>query len=709
MRYSVLLLGCLLLCIDSFGQGRRLCRAMEMDSIRRANDPSIGSLDDFEMAMQRNIVLGANRIENRMVVTLPVIVHIVHDGEDVGVGTNLSVEQIMSQIDVLNEDYRRVSGTPGFNNDPVGADIEIEFCPATLDPNGDPLLERGINRINRNDFSWPAPPWSDLYIDNNIKPATFWDPDSYLNIWVAEITGNVLGFAQFPNMASLSGLPADNGGASTDGIVVAPTFFGRTGNVSFPYNQGRTATHEIGHWLGVFHPEGRDRGGCNQDDFCADTPQSDAQNFGCDVGHVSCGTEDMVRNYMDSSDDACMNIFTQDQKTRMRTVLTNSPRRGILTSANSCTEDLPPAVAFTSNSTIICAGQSIRFSDASVNNPDEWNWSFPGGIPSTSTDPNPVVTYPTAGIYSVTLEAGNSFGTRTLTLTNQITVNSSDPSIVFEEQFENGIPASWTIDNPDNALTWETQAAGGSRAGNNSAYVQLYFYAAVGARDGLISPTINLSEVDNISFNFDYSYVQEAGSERDSLIIYASTDGGNTFPDVLIRMGDDGMQSFATAPPTGSNPGPFVPAVDDDWCYAGDGAECVEIDLSAYVGQSQFALRFETVSDFGNNIYLDNIRIEGTCRVVGIEPDLSALHAFKLYPNPTSGQLKMSLDNLHGEAVKLSVFDLQGRELMQKNLGERWGLIEENLLLELPTSGAYLMKVEVDDAVFFEKFLLQVR
>ena len=396
MKYTVLFLGFLLLCMDSFGQGRRLCRAMEMDSIRRANDPSLGSLDDFEMAMQRNIVLGANRIENRMLLTLPVIVHIVHDGEDVGVGTNLSVEQVMSQIDVLNEDYRRKSGTPGFNNDPVGADIEIEFCPATLDPNGDPLLERGINRINRNDFSWTAPPWSDIYIDNNIKPATFWDPDRYLNIWVAEITGNVLGFAQFPNMAGISGLPNDNGGASTDGIVVAPTFFGRTGNVSFPYNQGRTATHEIGHWLGVFHPEGRDRGGCSQDDFCADTPQSDAQNFGCDVGHLSCGTEDMVRNYMDSSDDACMNIFTQDQKTRMRTVLTNSPRRGVLANANSCTEDLPPAVAFTSNSTIICAGQSIRFSDASVNDPDEWNWSFPGGIPSTSTDPNPVLTYPTA-------------------------------------------------------------------------------------------------------------------------------------------------------------------------------------------------------------------------------------------------------------------------------------------------------------------------
>lgn len=119
MRYTVLLLGFLLLCIDSFGQGRRLCSAMEMDSIRRANDPSLGSLDDFEMAMQRNIVLGANRIENRMLLTLPVIVHIVHDGEDAGVGSNLSMEQVMSQIDVLNEDYRRVSGTPGFNNDPV--------------------------------------------------------------------------------------------------------------------------------------------------------------------------------------------------------------------------------------------------------------------------------------------------------------------------------------------------------------------------------------------------------------------------------------------------------------------------------------------------------------------------------------------------------------------------------------------------------------
>ncbi|MEM6800126.1 MAG: M43 family zinc metalloprotease [Bacteroidota bacterium] len=687
------------------GQGRRLCRAMEIDSIRRAQNPALGSLDEFERAMQYHIAREDKHLEARMLLTLPVIVHVVHSGEPVGTGSNISFDQVMSQFEVLEEDFRKKSGTPGFNNDPVGADIELEFCPATLDPNGDPLLERGINRIDRNTFSWIAPPWNDTYFDNNIKPQTFWDPDRYLNIWVAELSGNVLGYAQFPNMAGINGLPANNGGASTDGVVVAPTFFGRRGNVASPYDEGRTTTHEIGHWLGIFHLEGRDRGGCSQDDFCDDTPQTDNKNFGCDPGHVSCGTTDMVRNYMDASDDACMNIFTQCQKTRMRTVIDNSPRRGILANANSCTEDLPPAVAISPGSSIICAGQSIRFSDASVNDPDEWNWSFPGGIPASSTDRNPVVVYPNAGIYSVSLEAGNAFGNRRISLTDVITVNSNDPSPVFEEDFENGIPSDWVVDNPDSNIGWTTQPVGGVRAGNQTAFVELYFYPG-GARDGLISPSIDLSQVSNLKLSFDHAYVQETGSERDSLIVYASTDGGNSFPDVLIRLGDDGMQSFATSPPTGANPGPFVPTQDSDWCYSGDGASCIELDIDEYAGESQFALRFETVSDFGNNIYLDNIQIEGTCKILSINPALASIHNFKAFPNPNQGLLNISLENLRAKPLSISLFSLMGEEMYTKDMGIPSSTYRDRLDISALPAGPYLIKLRIGEEEVYEKLML---
>lgn len=680
---------------------------MKMDSLRRAQDPQLGSLDDFERVLQRRIAEEAGSINQRMLLTLPVIVHIIHNGEDPGVGTNISHEQVLSQFEVLNEDFRKLAGTPGFNNDPVGADIELEFCPATLDPNGDPILEKGLRRIDRNDFNWPALPFSDAFIDNTVKPNTIWDPERYLNIWVVEIQGNVLGFAQFPNMAGLNGLPTNNGGANTDGVVVAPTFFGRVGNVAFPYNQGRTTTHEIGHWLGVFHLEGRDRGGCSQDDFCADTPESDGKNFGCDVGHVSCGTADMVRNYMDASDDACMNIFTQDQKTRMRTVLDNSPRRAIIANANSCTQDLPPAAAIDKSSNIICEGQSVRFSDASVNDPTEWNWSFPGGVPNSSTDKNPEVIYPNDGIYSISLEVGNSFGTRTLTLVDEIKVNTSAPSVVFEEKFENGIPSNWSISNPDNALTWQSKMVGGSRAGNNTAFVELYFYAATGARDGLISPSIDLSGISNIKLSFDHVYKQENGSERDSLIVYASTDGGASFPHALIRLGDDGMQSFATGPPTGTNPGPFTPSEDDDWCYSGDGAPCIELDLNAFAGNDDFILKFETVSDFGNNIYLDNIEIEGTCNLVGITPQLANQYALKLYPNPNSGSLHISLANLPGEEMGLSIFNLNGQEIWTQSIGSPWGEYEQVFDLNELQAGAYLVRVQVGRELVYKKLLIR--
>lgn len=260
---------------------------------------------------------------------IPVVVHVVHNGEPVGTGPNISEAQVRSQIEVLNEDYRRKTGSNGYND--RGVDTQIEFYLAPIDPDGNLLEEPGIHRYNGNRFIWPT--GIATTVDNILKPATIWNPEEYFNIWTVNFGGfvgrNLLGYAQFPSSSGLPGLESDAGPANTDGVVIGYKYFGSIEKGDFPdlhetYNLGRTCTHEVGHWLGLRHTWGD--GDCSVDDFCDDTPVSDGPNYSCD-SHYSCGSLDMTENYMDYTEDGCMNTFTQDQKDRMLQVLKNSPRR----------------------------------------------------------------------------------------------------------------------------------------------------------------------------------------------------------------------------------------------------------------------------------------------------------------------------------------------------------------------------------------------
>lgn len=263
---------------------------------------------------------------------IPVVVHIIHNGEPIGTGANISYEQVVSQIEVLNEDFRKKAGTNGFNTHPAGVDTQIEFYLATKDPDGNILSEPGVDRFNGGRASWPKGSVRNP-IDELIKPVTIWNPNAYFNIWTVNFGGfvsrSLLGYAQFPSNSNLQGLDADGGSAETDGVVVGYKYFGSSEKGNFPdliapYDLGRTTTHEVGHWLGLRHIWGD--GDCLADDYCIDTPRAEAPNNTC-TENISCNSKDMIENYMDYTSDGCMNIFTQDQKSRMQTVLQNSPRR----------------------------------------------------------------------------------------------------------------------------------------------------------------------------------------------------------------------------------------------------------------------------------------------------------------------------------------------------------------------------------------------
>ncbi|MBV6653223.1 MAG: zinc metalloprotease, partial [Mameliella sp.] len=377
-------------------------------------------------------------------ITIPVVVHVVYNTAS----ENISMAQIQSQIDVLNDDFRRLnadaSSTPS-DFQPIAADSEIEFCLATVDPQGNPT--DGVTRTQTSSSSFGT--------NNTVKFSSSggqdaWPADQYMNFWVCDISGGILGYAQFPG-----------GPASTDGIVVDYLYFGTIGTATAPFDLGRTATHEVGHYLNLRHIWGD--GNCNVDDLVADTPRAGNPNYtggSCNYpGPNSCNEgpgdlPDMFQNYMDYSDDGCMNLFTLGQKVRMRALFEPGGFRESLINSTACGPITPPTcddgIQNGDEEGVDCGGSvcapcpcnqpDLALSITLDNYPEETTWSITNAQGATVASGGPYGNLPDGS-----------------TVNESFSLNGGDYTFTINDSYGDGIccsygNGSYTLTDSDGAI-----------------------------------------------------------------------------------------------------------------------------------------------------------------------------------------------------------------------------------------------------------------
>ena len=343
---------------------QRNCGTMQhLDEIRE-RDPGVDNRMDVENLDIKHWISNNTSSSKSMpnLITIPVVVHVIYKNSS----QNISDAQIFSQIDILNEDFRMnnsdASSVPSAFAG-AAADCEIEFCLAVRDPNGN--VTTGITRTYTTTSSFSGYT-SMKYSSTGGQDA--WNTSDYLNIWVCNLASGLLGFATFPG-----------GNSSTDGVVCDYAYFGNTGTATSPYDLGRTATHEVGHWLNLYHIWGDSYCG---NDYVSDTPKHEESNYGCpSYPHASScsgtgSSGEMFMNYMDYTNDACMFMFSTGQKNRMRATLNGS--RSSLLSSLGCQVVYPPIILSSTTTNLSCSlanDGSINLSAIGGVSPLSYVWS----------------------------------------------------------------------------------------------------------------------------------------------------------------------------------------------------------------------------------------------------------------------------------------------------------------------------------------------
>ncbi len=623
-------------------QQQHRCHTMEVLEAKFANDPAL------KAQFEANQAAFAKRVDERysnnrrrpdaLNITIPVVVHVVMPNPNA-----ITTSQIERQLQRLTTDY--LGDNPDSTNlnaafQSVRGRSGIKFVLAKQDPNG--ACTDGITRT--------ATTVSNFNLDrlgtSNVKRGALggkdgWDYTKYLNIWVCQVistnqnpSGGILGFATFPDLGTYP--------AADQGVVIAAAFFGEASSscgVDGTYSLGRTLTHEVGHYLNLYHTF---QGGCGGNgDEVSDTPPVSNPYFGCGTGVIATGLctgaanppGRMYQNYMDYTDDACMTMFSAGQVARMETALASSSALTSLATSNKATPIGPNDAAWfrytgTSNCTPVSGCNSASITPAAMlknngsanltsatilvkvngNIEQTVNWTgtiLPDSVKAV-TGLNPVV-LATAGINNVSLEITSvNGGADACSATNTISIpyNAALSPIInlpITENFETGsFPSTgWSIaQSVSDNFTWSRAIIAGPNCSTGSALLNHYDYQNIGRTDDLRTPRINVIGQSAVNIRFDVAHRQYASpASFDRLQVLVSTDCGLTFTSVYDKSGS----VLSTGTPTNAR---FVPTLTE-WR-----TESIAVPATLLTA-GNILVAFRTTNDWGNNIYIDNINVTG--------------------------------------------------------------------------------------------------
>lgn len=639
MKKAFLLLAMIFFLAGSMFAQLRNCGTMEYLKWQQQQDPTLAQrMQDIENATQAYIA--SNPGETRTVITIPVVVHVIYKTT----AQNISDAQVQAQISQLNADYARLNADAG--NTPsvfqsVAADCEIQFCLAQRDPNGN--ATNGIIHKSTTVTSFTS--------NNNVKHSSTggddaWPAASYLNLWSCNLGGGLLGYAQFPG-----------GAASTDGVVVLYSSVGSLTQpgTAVPYQYGRTLTHEVGHWLNCYHIWGDDGTACTGSDLVADTPNQGSENYGCPTfPHVSCSNGpngDMFMNYMDYTDDGCMNVFTAGQKSRMQALFATGGARVSITSSLGCQ---PPTSSCNAPSGLNAS--SITSSSATL------GWNAVSGAVSYNIQ------------YKIS--SGSTWATLTST-TNSKAISGLLASTSYDFQVQtvcSGGSSSYSA-----ASSFTTLSSGGG-----GGCVETYEPNNTTGTAKAVSTEVDISSQISSSSDLDwYSFVNTSAKKNIKITLT------NLPGDYDIKL----YKSNGTNVATSQNGG----TADETIIYNTTKVATYKIQVYGYAGA------YSTTSCYTMHIYTSSSSFR---TFEGTQQDLAATADLQLYPNPANSNMTLQYSSINKGDVQVNVYNLVGQRVYSNTEFALEG--DNNFYLDVSrlTNGNYIAEVVSNGTSLHRQFVV---